>query len=127
MCCGRKIQIETFFATSKISPPLNYSAELIDFEYPSSTYHRGFFLPLSKLNGLISVNVHSSEFFIVVMVVDGDLPVTMLAAFVITEACSLASLHLFHVYVPQRKSNISSRAPNASAKPEYYRPMRSME
>ena len=62
----------------------------IDFEYPCGSHNRGFLLPLSKLNSLISVDVHSSEFFIVVMVVDGDLPVTMLAAFVITEACSSA-------------------------------------
>jgi hypothetical protein len=70
---------------------MKFPARLIDFKYPSGTHHRRFLLSLGKPNSFLSVDVHAGESFTVV-VVDGDLPGAMLAAFVVTEAGSLGDL-----------------------------------
>ena len=93
------------------------SAWLIDFEDPGSADDRRFLLPLGKPNSPLSIDIHPGKLFAVV-VIDGDLPVPMLAAFVVAESASpahsllvlsLILLFLFHVCIPQRLCTIAIR------------------
>ena len=97
---------------------MNYPASLIDFEYPSGTNHRRFLLSLGKPNSFLSVDVHAGESFTVV-VIDRDLPVAMLAAFVVTEAGSpahrsfvLSLFLLFHRIVRKNSASLPTAAFN---------------
>ncbi len=77
---------------------MNASRELIDFEDSRSLHHRRFLLALCEALGAIAVDVDAGKLFAIV-VVNGHLPMAMLATTVFTQSAGTGTCcpFLFHV------------------------------
>jgi hypothetical protein len=85
--------------------------QLIHFQDARAFHNRGFLLALGKARCAFAVNVHTGEFFAVV-VIDGHLPVSVLASAVSRIASRPARLRLLHdVISPKPWTMASSRRP----------------
>jgi hypothetical protein len=68
--------------------------ESINFEDTRCFHDRRFFLPLGEALGALAVDVHTRE-LLAIVIVNGDLPVAVLAAAISTKAPGPAELGLF--------------------------------
>jgi hypothetical protein len=82
-------------------------ARLIDFHDPSGFNDRRLLLALCKPRGALAINVHTGK-FLAIAVIDGYLPMPVLASLVAVESAALFPLLLFHDGVPLGGSTIAS-------------------
>jgi hypothetical protein len=90
-------------AASASGPP----ARLIDFHDPRGFDDRRLLLALCKPRGALAINVHTGK-FLAIAVIDGYLPMPVLASLVAVESAAFFRLLLFHDGVPLGGSTIAS-------------------
>jgi hypothetical protein len=71
-------------------------ARLVNFHDARRLHDRGLLLPLGKLLRALTVYVHARE-FLAVRVINSDLPVMMLAPFIVAHSAGFLGLGFFHV------------------------------
>jgi hypothetical protein len=91
------LAIETAVPYSGRRPP---QTRLINFHDARRLHYRRFFLPLRKLLRAFPVYINARE-FLAVRVINGNLPVMMLAPFIMAHSAGFLRLGFFHV-VPSR-------------------------